>query len=273
MHELRVNEIDRGSANRRAFDEIVGNEGVFGGAKRQNEAAADRCRGKRSEVEQGDHCEHPERADEKFVKVVAGDIFDDASAAFAEAAGSVDKFRADDEVASGAVRMTERGVDTRSDDAADGGFEIERNRKREELFLFVKRSGEVVEIGTGLHADGEIPGIVMRDLMEAGHVEGDVVARRRHADFELGAMATGDESELFEGGETNDLYDLFGGRWFGDGGRNDFVDGVLRAHCWIGNDLRSADGGFEARSEVRRVRHGARGRQGEGSGRPSKVES
>lgn len=57
-------------------------------------------------------------------------------------------------------------------------------------------------------------------------------------------MAARDEGEFFAGGEADDFGDLFGGSRIGDGGWNDFVNGELRADFGIGNDLRSAEGGF-----------------------------
>lgn len=260
-HKLRADEIDRGGANWRFFDEFVESESVFVAAKREDEAVAHLRRGKRAEIEPRDDREGAERSDEKLVEIVAGDIFDDAAAAFAEVPSAVHKLRADEEVAGSAIGMTKRGVDAGSNDAADGGFKVERDRERDELFLLVKGCGEVVEIGTGIYADCEIAWVVMDDLVEAGHVEGDVATRRRHADFEFGAMAAGDEGKFFECGEADDLGDLFGGVWFGNGGRNDFVNGVLRTDCWIGGDVRSADGGFQASTEARRrTSHGCRGR-------------
>jgi len=92
--------------------------------------------------------------------------------------------------------------------------------------LFVKGSGNIVETGARIHADGEIAGIVMGDLMETGHVERDVVARRWHANFEFGAMAARDKGELFERRKTHDFGDLVSGGWFGHGGWTDFVNGV-----------------------------------------------
>lgn len=93
--------------------------------------------------------------------------------------------------------------------------------------MFVKRRGKIVEVGAGIHADGEITGIVMDDLVKAGHVKRNVVTRGRHADFEFAAMAAGGEGEFFECGEAHDFGDLFGGGWFDNSGRNDFVNSVL----------------------------------------------
>lgn len=105
LYEMRANEINRSGADWRPFDKCAESESVFMIAKRDDEAAAGwRC-GKRAEVEARDNRERAERADKQFVEVVAGDVFDDASAALAEAAGAIHKFRADEEVAGGAVRM------------------------------------------------------------------------------------------------------------------------------------------------------------------------
>ena len=220
------------------------------GAGREHEATASGRGRKGAEIEACDDGERAERADEKFVEVVAGYVFDDAAAAFAKATGAIYEFGTDQEIARGAIRMTKRGIDAGSDDAADGGFEIKRDGKREKLFLFVEGSGEVVEIGASIDADGEIAGIVVCDLVEAGRVEGNVVAGRWHADTEFGAVAAGDEGEFFESGKTDNFCDSLGGGWFGDGGGGDFVDGVLRADCGISNDLRRTDGGFEAGGEI-----------------------
>lgn len=227
LHERRADEIDGGRANGRALDKVAERESVFVIGKRDDEAATGRRGGKRAEVETSDDCQSAERADEKFVKVVASDVFDDSSTAFAEAAGAIHKFGADEEVARGAVGMTKRGVDAGRNDPGDGGFKIKRDGKREKLLLLIERSGEVVEIGAGIHADGEIARIIVDDLVKVGHVEGNVITGRRHADFEFGAMAAGDEGEFFEGGEANNFSDLLGGGWLDDGGGNDFVDGIL----------------------------------------------
>ena len=105
LHELRTDKIDGGSANRRAFYEIAEGETVFVRAKREDEAAAGRRCRERAEVEASNHGESAERADEQLVKIIPGDIFDHASTALAEAAGAIDKFRANQEVTRGAVCM------------------------------------------------------------------------------------------------------------------------------------------------------------------------
>lgn len=112
LHELRADEIDGSGAKRRGFDELVESESVFVVAERDDEAAARWQRRKGAEVESGDNRESAERADEKFVEVIAGDVFDHAASAFAEAARAIHEFRADEEVARGAVRMTKRGIHT-----------------------------------------------------------------------------------------------------------------------------------------------------------------
>ena len=128
FHELRAYEVDRRGTKRRAFDKAVESEGVFVGAEREDEAAASGRGRKRTEVESRDDSERAERADEKFMKVVAGDIFDDAAAALAEPACAIHKFGADEKITRGAVGMAKRRVNTGSDDPADGGLEIKRNR-------------------------------------------------------------------------------------------------------------------------------------------------
>lgn len=96
----------------------------------------------------------------------------------------------------------------------------------------------------------------MGDLVKASHVECNVVAGRRHADFEFGAMAARDEGEFFDRRKAHDFGDLFGGGGFGHDGWTGFVNGVLRAHCRITSHIRRADDGFEADSEIwREVRH------------------
>ena len=82
LHELRAEEISRSGANRRAFEEVAESESVFVDTKREDEGATCRRGGKSAEVEARYNGESPERADKKFVKVVAGDIFYNASAAF-----------------------------------------------------------------------------------------------------------------------------------------------------------------------------------------------
>jgi hypothetical protein len=226
LHELRTYKVDGGRAERGFFDAGSKGESVFGSAGRSYESAAGWRSGKRAEVEASDNSKSAERADEKFMEVIAGDVLDHAAAAFAETAGAVNEFRADEEIASSAVGMAKRGIDAGSDDAADRGFKIKRDGKRQKLFLIVERYGEVVEIGSGIDAEGEVAGIVVSDFVEAGHIEGEVVARGRHADAEFGAIAAGDKGEMFESGEANDFGDLFGGGWFCDGGRSEFVDGV-----------------------------------------------
>lgn len=246
LHEVWTDEFDGSRAERRVFDECAEGQNDFGSPGRGDEAAAGRRGRKSSEVEAGDHCESAERADKKLVKVVAGDVFDDAAAALAELAGAVDEFRANEEIAGGAVRKPKRRIDARSDDAADGGFEIERNGERKKLFSIVERDGEIVEIGAGIDAEREVAGIVVCDLVDAGHVEGEVVAGGRHADAEFSAIAAGDEGEFFESGETDDFGNFFGGGRFCDGGRREIVYGVFAAGYRVCGNVISADESFKA---------------------------
>ena len=270
LQKLGADYIDGGRTERRALDEMANCERVFGSAKGNNIAAArGRC-GKGAEVEAGDDGKRTERADQELVEIIAGDVLDDAPAALAKAAGAIDKLRANKEVPSRAVSMAKRGVHAGGDDAPDRGFEVKRDSERQELFLLVERRGQVVEIGSGIDAHGEVARIVMSDLLEAGHVEGDVVARRGHADFEFRAMTASDQGELLEGGEADDFGNLLSGSWLRDGRRRDFVDRVIAAEGRLGRDVGSADGGFETGGEVgNSTAHGMtaarRGRQVEGS--------
>lgn len=116
--------------------------------------------------------------------------------------------------------------------------------------MFVERSGEVVEMGTRVHADGEVAGIIMGDLVKTGHVEGDVIAGRRHAEFEFGAMPAGNEGEFFVGRELNYRGDFFGGGRFHDGRGNDFIDSVLSADGTIDREVMGSKCVFQARDEV-----------------------
>ncbi len=70
------------------------------------------------------------------MEVVAGDVFDDAAAALGESAGAGDEFGADQEVARGAVKLTQRGVDAGGDCAADGAVGIPGDEERQELMVF-----------------------------------------------------------------------------------------------------------------------------------------
>jgi len=186
------------------------------------------------------------------VKVVAGDIFDDAAAGFGERSGAVDKFSADQEIARGAIGVAKSGINAAGDDSADGGQIIKRDGERKKLFLFVERDGEIVEGRSGVDADGEVGGIVVGDFVEAGDVECDVVARRRHADGELGAIAAGDDGKIFGEGEANDFGYFVSRVGLGDGGRKNFVDGILRKGGWFGDDMVRADGGLQASGYVER---------------------
>src|SRR5690242_7903872 len=197
---------------RNRFDKFAERESFLRRAKRHDETTArGRC-WKSAEVKPRDDGESAEGADEKFVKVVAGDVLDHSATALAEAAGAVHEFSANKEVARRAIGMAERGIYSGTDNASDGGFEIERDGEREKLFLFVESGGEVVEAGAGIDADGEVARIVVRDFVETGHVEGDVVTQGRHTDLELGAMTARNKGEFFEGGKADDLRNFLGGR-------------------------------------------------------------
>lgn len=234
LHKLRADELNGCGSERRMSDEALKMKSVFRGPKGGHESAAGGRGRKGAEVEARDDREGAERADKKLVEIIAGDIFDDAAAAFAELAGAVNKFRADQEVPGGAVGVAKSGIQTGSDDAADGGIEIERHGERKELLLIVERNGKVIEVGACVHAESEVAGIVVGDLVEGSHLESDVIARRRHADIELGAIAAGDDGELFESGEADDFSDFLGRSWSCNGRGKNFVDGVGGANRGIG---------------------------------------
>src|SRR5690242_16059065 len=64
VHELRADDIDRGGAKRRAFNEFGKSESAVGCGEGSDKAAAGRSGGKGPEVEPGYDRESPERADE-----------------------------------------------------------------------------------------------------------------------------------------------------------------------------------------------------------------
>ena len=74
-----------------------------------------------AEVEARDDRKSAERSYKQLVQIVAGNIFYDAAAAFAECALAINKLRTNQEIASGAVLIAQRGVDGGSDRSADGG--------------------------------------------------------------------------------------------------------------------------------------------------------
>lgn len=250
FEKLGTDYVDGSGTERRLLDEVAERKSIFGSGKGEDQAPARGGCGKGAEVEAGDDGKSAERADQELVKIVAADVLDNTATALTDATGAIDEFRADEEVPRRAVSMAKRGVHAGGDDASDGGFEIKRDREWQELFLPVERSGEVVEIGSGIDADGEVAGIVMSDLLEARHVQGDVVPRRGHTDSEFRAMAARDQREFFEGGEADDFGNFFCGIRLCDGRRSHFVDDVCGADGRIGGDVRGADGGFETGGEV-----------------------
>ena len=186
------------------------------------------------------------------MKVVPGDVLDDAAAAFAKLAGAVDEFRSDEEVTRGAIGLAQGRVDPRCDGAADGAERIPGNQERKELVVFEQMGIHFCDGRAGIDAKGEITGIVMRDLIERSHVEGDVVARRRHADAEFGAGTVRDEGEFFARGEADNFGGFFGRGWFCDDGRDHIVHGIDGALGAIGENTRSADEGFHGGGEIGR---------------------
>ncbi len=253
--QARVKDIEGQRGQSRFGNLTAKSECAFGGGKGSEEAAAGGWSGKCAEIETRDDGKSAERGDQKFVKVVSGDVFDDAAAAFAKVARAVDEFGANEKIAGGAVKMAERRIGTRGDDAADSAAGIPGDKKREKLMVFEKSGIQVRKQEAGIGAEGEIAGIVVGDVVDGGHVEGEVVARGRHADAEFGAIAARNEGEFLEGSEADDFGDFFGGGGFGDGRGRDFIDSVFGASCGVEGDVSNADGGFEACGEVRAGSH------------------
>ena len=102
----------------------------------------------------------------------------------------------------------------------------------------------------GAGAESEVAGIVVDDLVESGHIESDVVAGGRHADAEFGARAARDKGEFFKRGEANDFGDLFSGSRYCNGGGDDFVYGIVGMCGGIGENMRSAEDGFQCGGEI-----------------------
>src|ERR1700722_2371480 len=73
-----------------------------------------------AEVEAGDDSERAAGADEKFVKVVAGDVFYNAATRFDLRAVAVDKFGAEEKITRGAISVAQWRVESGRDCATDG---------------------------------------------------------------------------------------------------------------------------------------------------------
>ena len=67
------------------------------------------------------------------MQVVAGDIFYDAAAGFDLRAGAIDEFGAEKKIASSAVGVAERRIESRGDGAADCGLRNSRERGAGEI--------------------------------------------------------------------------------------------------------------------------------------------
>ncbi len=224
---------------------------AFSIEERGDEAAAACERGrKRAKVEASDDREGAERADEEFVEVVAGDVLDDAAAALGDGAGAGDEFGADQEIAGSAVELAERRVDAGGEHAADSAAGIPGNEERKELMVFEQSGVQFCDGRAGAGAESEVAGIVVDDLVESGHIESDVVAGGRHADAEFGARAARDKGEFFKRGEANDFGDLFSGSRYCNGGGDDFVYGIVGMCGGIGENMRSAEDGFQCGDEI-----------------------
>ena len=241
LQELRADEFHGSGGEWRSCNQAGKIKSLRGGGEGGYESAGFWRDGKGAQIQARDNGESTERTDEEFVEVVAGYIFDHAPATFAERAGAIDIVSSEKKIAHRAIGMSKRGIDAGSDDAADSRFKIKRDGKREKLLLLIERRGKIVEICAGINADNEVAGIVVGDFVESGHVDGDVVAAGGHADIDFGAIAAGDERELFQGGEAHDFGDFHGVRWPDDDGGNNFVDGIFAAHGRVSGDMGRAE--------------------------------
>src|SRR5580704_4981791 len=198
------------------------------GGERGEESARRKWRWKSAEVEARDYRESAERAHEKFMQVVTGDVFYDAAAAFHAGTSAVDEFGAEKEIASGTKGVAERGVDAGSDRATESRSQVVRDQEREKLVALKKGGIQFCYGHTGVRGDGEVGWVVVCDLVQAGHVQCDVVPGGGRADGKLGARASGDHCEAFFCGETDDFGGFFGGGGPSDGRGRDTVNRVGR---------------------------------------------
>src|ERR1700730_15425885 len=136
--------------------------------ERGEESARREWRWKSTEVEARDYRKGAERAHEKFVQVVTGDVFYDAAAAFHAGTGAVDEFGAEKEIASGTEGVAERGVDAGSDRATESRSYVVGDQKREKLVALKKGGVQCCDGHTGVRGDGKVGGGVVRALVQAG---------------------------------------------------------------------------------------------------------
>src|SRR5712664_4990075 len=93
---------------------------------------------KRAEVKARDNPQRPERSNQQFVKVVAGNILYDAPAALANLAFSINELRANQKIARRPVLLAKGGINSRGDSASDRGAFNARYIQREKLPLFLE---------------------------------------------------------------------------------------------------------------------------------------
>src|SRR5579863_10084481 len=100
-----------------------------------------------------------------------------------------------------------------------------------------------------IRAQSEIARIIMGQLLEAGHVDSDVIAIWRAPDAKLSAAARWNDAKSFRYREANDSRNFAGGTWLGDRRGNHSIYGVATQLLRIGNDIRSSEQSFEPGSE------------------------
>lgn len=121
----------------------------------------------------GDDGEGAKGAGEEFAEVVAGDVFDDATAGPGDGAVGEDKGHADDQVAKAAVTMPECAGVVRGEDAADGGAIGPEGVEGDELTVLRECLLELLPGAAGLDGAGEVLPGVFDDSVEAGEIEVD----------------------------------------------------------------------------------------------------
>ena len=120
-----------------------------------------------------------------------------------ERAGAVDEFCAEEEVARGAVGLAEWRIEAGGDGAADRCLWSNTAASSGRNWLCSR--SVAFNFASGMPAstlDGEVGGIVVGDLVQAGHVERDVVARGGRADARVWCGANTGRARAFFDGET-----------------------------------------------------------------------
>src|SRR5580692_11291569 len=161
--------------------------------------------GECSKVQPGDDGECPERSNQQFVKVIAGNILYDAPTALANLTFSVNELRANQKIARRPVLLTTGGIDSRGDSPSDGSAFMARDTQREKLPLFLENQLQRPQRLARIHAQGEIAGVIMGNLRKASHVEGKIVSQGGHADAKLAAAAACQQGQLFARGHSHDF--------------------------------------------------------------------